>query len=115
MSTRSVYVPEAERLHAADLRIADLMASQPAPRMDMGKSRGQLRAEHLALLQAPVRPRMGWTVVLLIGFLGWVTGAFALSVRAVDSEDRFVPHELRRWGSLVVLGFGMFVLGMSLA
>ncbi|HMI92693.1 MAG TPA: hypothetical protein VK509_15060, partial [Polyangiales bacterium] len=48
MSTRSFYVPEAERLRAADERIAVLMAGLPPPAMDAGKSREQLRKEHLA-------------------------------------------------------------------
>lgn len=115
MSTRSWYVPERERLAAADERIASLMAVQPPPPMDAGKSVQQLRGEHLALLQAETGPRLGWTLVLLLGFFGWVAGAFALSLRAVDADNRIVARELRRWGALVVVGFALFVLGMSLA
>lgn len=115
MAARSWYIPERDRLRAADERIATLMAAQPRPPMDEGKSEAQLRAEHLALLTADRDPSRGWTAVLLIGFFAWVAGAFALTFRAVDAQDRFVPRELWRWGSVVVLGFGLFVLGMSLA
>ena len=34
---------------------------------------------------------------------------------AVDEQDRFVPREVLRWGAGIALGFGLFVLGMSLA
>ena len=115
MSTRSFYVPEAERLRAADERIASLMAALPPPPMDAGKSREQLRAEHLALLQADPGPSTGWSLVLLAGFALWVGSAFAFALRAVDEHDRFVRREVVRWGSLIALGFGLFVLGMTLA
>jgi hypothetical protein len=115
MSTRSFYVPEAERLDAADQRIAVLMASLPPPAMDAGKSREQLRTEHLALLQADPGPSPLWSLVLLLGFALWVASAFVFTLRAVDEHDRFVRREVLRWGSLIAVGFGLFVLGMSLA
>jgi len=115
MSTRSFYVPEQARLRAADERIASLMATLPAPPMDAGKSRDQLRREHLALLQADPGPSILWTVVLLLGFGSWVAGAFAFTMRAIDPQDRLIPREALRWGAVIALGFGLFVLGMSLA
>jgi len=85
------------------------------PPIDAGKSHDELRREHLALLTATTRPNIGWTVVLLLGFAAWVGGAFAFVTRAVDEEDRLVPRLARRWGTVVVVGFGLFVLGMALA
>ena len=115
MAARSFYIPERERLAAADQRIAALMAEQPAPGMDAGKSKAQLRAEHLALLQASPDPSLGWTVVLLAGFFAFVGSAFAFSVRAIDEDDRLVVPQARRWGALIVVGFGLFALGLALA
>ena len=115
LATRSLYVPEQERLAAADKRIAALMAGLPPPQMDAGKSREQLEREHLALLQLDPDPKLGWTLLLLLGFAGWVAGAFAFSVRAIDGEDRFVRAEAIRWGSLIAVGFALFVLGMAMA
>jgi len=115
MSTRSFYVPEHARLEAADRRIAFLMASLPPPPMDAGKSRAQLEAEHLALLRQDPSPSIGWSIVLLLGFAAWIGGAFAFTLRAIDAEDRFVRREVLRWSTVMVVGFGLFVLGMSLA
>lgn len=115
MSTRSFYVPEPQRLRAADERIASLMAGLPPPAMDAGKSRDQLRSEHLALLSADPGPSVLWSLVLLFGFAVWIAGAIAFTLRAVDEQDRFVRREVLRWGTLIVVGFGLFVLGMSLA
>lgn len=114
MSSRSVFTPERERLTAANGRIADLMASYPPPPMDAGKSREQLRQEHLALLSADHDPKLGWTLLLLLGFALWVGSALAFTVRAIDG-DRWVPKEMRRWGALVIVGLAMFIAGMALA
>lgn len=115
MATRSFYVPERARLRAADARIAALMAEQPAPGMDAGKSKDQIRREHLALLERDPGPSVPWTVVLLAGFFAWVSAAFVFSVRAIDENDRWVVPEARKWGAVIVVGFALFVLGMSLA
>jgi hypothetical protein len=115
MATRSFYVPERARLARVDARIAALMASQAAPTVDLGKSREQITQEHLALLERVPGPSVAWTLVLLVGFLGWVLGAFAFSAKAVDDQDRWVLVEAKKWGAVIVLGFGLFVLGLSLA
>jgi len=115
MATRSVYVPEPARLAAANRRIAALMADLPAPGMDAGKSKLQLQREHLALLENIPGPNVFWTCVLLAGFVCWVSAAFAFSVQAIDEHDRWIVGQARKWGALIALGFGLFLLGMSLA
>ena len=115
LSTRSFYVPERGRLRAADKRIAALMAGLPPPQMDAGKSREQIELEHLALLEHDPDPKLGWTLVLLLGFGAWVGGAFAFTLRAIDAEDRFIGAQALRWGAVIVVGFALFVLGMAMA
>ena len=115
LGARSFYTPEGARLRAANRRIAELMSRQPAPPVDAGKSPERIAAEHLALLEAPLRPSVFWTVVLLLGFAAWVAGAFVFVARAIDADDRIVGKQARVWGTVVVVGFGLFVLGMALA
>ena len=115
MSSRSFYTPHRDRLEAANARIAALMAREPPPPIDAGKTEDELRREHLALLTQTTRPSILWTVVLLLGFSAWVFGAFAFVTRAIDEEDRLVPAPARRWGTIILVGLGLFVLGMSLA
>ena len=115
LSARSFYIPERERLAAANGRIADLMAALPPPPMDADKSREQLRKEHLALLEQNRDPHLLWTLVLLLGFVAWVGGAFVFSVRAIDEEDRWVAPQAYRWGAVILVGLLLFVLGLSQA
>jgi hypothetical protein len=61
------------------------------------------------------RPSVLWSLVLIAGFLAWVFGAFAFAARAIDEEDRIVAGPARLWGTTVVIGFGLFFLGMALA
>ncbi|MCA9531571.1 MAG: hypothetical protein KC543_15685 [Myxococcales bacterium] len=115
LATRSFYTPHPERLEVANHHIAELMASEPPPPIDAGKSKEELTREHLALLEHVPEPKLGWTLVLLFGFFMWVFGAFRFSVRAVDQDDRLVGAQALRWGGVVVVGFALFVLGMWLA
>jgi len=116
MGSRSFYIPYPDRLERANGRIADLMAAGPTPPIDAGRSRAELRADHLRLLRsAGARPRVLWTVVLLVGFASWVGGAFAFAARAIDDEDRLLGPQARVWGTCVLVGFGLWILGMALA
>jgi len=53
--------------------------------------------------------------VLLLGWLAWTGGAFAFAQRALDEEDRVQSKPARLWGTVIVVGFGLFVIGMALA
>ena len=115
LATRSTYVPERARLEAANVHIARLMSQQPPPGVDAGKGEQQLYNEHLALLTPITGPSVPWSCVLLLGFVCWVGSAFALSIRAIDDDERWVRVELVRWAGMIALGLSLFVLGMVLA
>ena len=115
LSTRSSYVPHQQRLDRANGRIASLMSEQEPPPMDAGRSARELELEHLAMLEEPAHPNMLWTLVLLLGFLAWIAGAFLFATRAIDTEDRFVRPLALRYGVLILVGFTAFAIGLSLA
>jgi hypothetical protein len=115
LSTRSFYVPHRARLDEADEHIATLMSGLPPPPIDAGKSREQLRAEHLALLRDVPRPHPAWTLLALLGFAAWVSAAFLFAARAFDEHDRFVPKVARRFGAIFVLGAIAFSIGLRFA
>lgn len=115
LAARSLYIPHEAALHRANSRIADLMAAEPAPAIDAGKSHEQIRREHLALLEEPIRPSPIFGLVALLGFVTWASAAYLMFTRGVDEEDGFVLTEARLWGTMFIVGFGLFLLGLALA
>lgn len=109
-SSRSFYVPHRDRLTAAEEAIARLTGEVSPP----GRADTARRAT-LAGLQAPEVPVVGWSVLALCGWLAWTGGAFAFAQQALDEEDRVRSKPARLWGTVVVVGFGLFVIGLSLA
>lgn len=115
MSARSLYVPhDALRTHA-DERIAALMAAGTVPPADAERSPEQRRARYLAALRQQRGPRTIWALLALVGLSLWITGGVMLATRGLDERDAWVPAQARRWGTLIVVGLGLFVLGLALA
>ena len=115
MSSRSAWIPDAERLERADARIAALMASGEVPAVDAGLAEDERAALYLSMLEEDRDPALGWALLALLGFFSWVVGAYLVFTRALDQDDHFVDGELKKWGTLFVVGMGLFVLGLSLA
>lgn len=110
LGARGLTLPHRDVLAQADERIAALTVTAAGAR-GAGRTVEALRAQ----LEAPPGPRPGWTLLLLAGWLAWVAGAFAFAQRALDEEGRLLPRSARLWGTVLVVGFGSFVLGMALA
>lgn len=115
MSSRSAWIPDGERLARADARIAALMASGEVPAVDAALSEDERAALYLAMLEEDRDPVLGWALLALLGFFSWVAGAYLVFTRALDQDDHFVDGELKKWGTLFVVGMGLFALGLSLA
>jgi hypothetical protein len=115
MSARSFYVPHDALRRQADERIAALMAAGTVPPVDADRRPEERRASYLAQLREARDPSAPWALVALVGLGSWVAGAGLLASRGLDERDAWVPAEARRWGTLVVVGLGLFVLGLALA
>jgi hypothetical protein len=105
---------ERARLLRADQRIADLMARQPPPEVDAGKSEGERRALYLSLLQGR-SPNSFWVVFALLGCITWVSAGAVFLLRGVDHRGRVVRRIARRSGLMLLLGWIAFALGLRLA
>jgi hypothetical protein len=110
LSTRSVYTPYADRLDAANGRIAALMAKQEVA---MGKTDEAARRElHLGLLLRDESPSVPWTLVALAGFAAWVGGGFWLARRGVTDEDKLERRTAARAAVLIAVGLLVWMLGL---
>jgi hypothetical protein len=112
-SARSFYVPEPDRVNKADHKIAALMASSlPSGSEQLKQKRTD---EYLTLLRARPDPNPYWCALALAGFLLWVGAGYRFTVTAIDSMGRLRGPEARRLGTLIILGLGIFSLGLALA
>ena len=110
LSTRSFYTPHRTRLERAEQAIIEASAQAAAPRR-----RAQTRQRLAAAMDAPNGPLLPWSLLLLFGWITWTGGAFVFAQRAIDEEDRVRPQAARLWGTVILVGFGLFVIGMTLA
>jgi hypothetical protein len=112
-ATRSTYSPFGERAAAVDQRIARLMAAEqvgaPSAR---GRDAATLEADHLRLLALDPSPSTGWSLVVLLGFFGWIGGAAMLITRGLDARVRPIRGPALRWGGVVVISFAAWVVGL---
>ncbi len=75
----------------------------------------RLRRKHLELLNKTNMPSVGWSLLAILGLAFWVGGAFAFAYKAVTYDDRLDGRKAVFWGSFVLLGLVLWVLGLALA
>ena len=116
LAGRSFYVPHREALAEADARLAALAATDP-PAIDLPHSEASRRRAYLAALgrAADRDPSLFPTLLLLAGFAAWVGGALGLMTQGLDLESRLLPSAARRFGTIMLVGFLAFVVGLALA
>lgn len=114
-ATRWLVVPNADVLSHADAHIARLMAAGAVPPADARRSPDERADTYRRQLAARHDVRAGWALVAWLGLVAWIVGAWGVGQRGVDAEARLVGDELRRWSTVWIAGFGMFVLGLALA
>jgi hypothetical protein len=111
LATRSFYQPYADKLDAANERIAVLMAAEEKA-ADPRQDEEARRKVQLALLVRDDAPNLGFTVLALVGFAAWVGGGFWFARRGVSADDQLDRRTAIRSGLLVVAGLGLWMLGL---
>lgn len=115
-ATRSLYDPFGHRLNAVNRRLARLTAEQQLSQASArGRNLETLEADHLRLLELDPTPAPGWSLVVVLGFLGWVGGAFALIARGFGPDIRVRPKPFMRWASVTAICFAAWVVGLIYA
>ena len=110
MSTRSFYVPHESRIARADRAIATL-TTEAAPQAGRTETQRAITGG----FAEPERPAVLWSLLVLLGWLSWTGGAFLFAPLALDAEDKVRPQRARVLGTVVVAGFGLFIVAMALA
>lgn len=114
LATRSFYTPHGEILARADERIATLMAREPAPPIEQGRTPEQRKADYLALL-AVHDPKAGGVLLAFAGFATWVGSAMAFLLLGVDGEGRIMRRIAKRSVLCLLAGWIAFAIGLRIA
>ena len=118
LATRSLYSPFGDRLDAVNKRLAKHTAEA---QLALGQStiRGRtlvaLERDHLTLLQRDPTPAAGWSLMVLVSFLGWLGSVFMTLGRGLDREARLVRPVFFRWGLTALGCFALWLFALSQA
>src|SRR5215510_10441599 len=109
-AVQSFYIPYQSWIPKSEERIAPLLAKT---KTDAEEDRlAQDTARFAAQLQRHVGPYLGWSVLVEIGFLGWVGATVGLIWYVVDAQGNFARRQGLLWGSLIALFFALWLISM---
>jgi len=113
-AVQSFYVPYQSWIPKSEERIAPLLAQTKAGD-DQGADRvAQDTVRFAGQLQRPIGPHLGWSVLVEIGFLGWVGAAVGLIWHVVDEQGNFARRQGILWGGLLTIFFALWLISMRL-
>jgi len=114
-ATRSFYTPGQAWIDRANPKIARLMAGQTNySEADRKKSLAQKTEEALVILERPMNPDPFWSVMVVVGFLGWAAGALLFIWRAFrEGSTQVMLKQGILWGTVIVVFYALWIIGMA--
>jgi tetratricopeptide (TPR) repeat protein len=113
-AVQSFYIPYQSWIPKTEERIAPLLAKIKAGEEPNEDKLRQDTARFAMQLQRHVGPHLGWSVLVEIGFLGWVGATVGLIWYVVDKAGNFARRQGLLWGSLIAVFFALWLIGMRL-
>jgi hypothetical protein len=113
-AVQSFYIPYLSWIPKSEARIAPLLAKTKAGEEHNEDQLAQDTARFAMQLQRHVGPHLGWSILLEIGFLGWVGATVGLIWYVVDEAGNFAQRQGLLWGSLIAIFFALWLIGMRL-
>jgi hypothetical protein len=114
-AVQSFYIPYQSWIPKSEERIAPLLAKTKAGEEPNADKLAQDTARFAMQLQRRVGPHLGWSMLVEIGFLGWVGATVGLIWHVVDEAGNFARRQGLLWGSLMAVCFALWLIGMRLA
>ena len=108
------WVTASQDLGPVAARIAELSITTASSTQGDGRLLALRRASLQTLLLNPSQPRAYALLLAVLGFVCWTGATFLLSAHGFDADTRLTAHA-RTLGTWIVLGFGLFALGLALA
>jgi hypothetical protein len=113
-AVQSFYIPYQDWIPKSEERIAPLLAQTKAREEPNADKLQQDTARFAMQLRRHVGPHLGWSILVEIGFLGWVGATIGLIWYVVDEAGNFARRQGLLWGSLMAVCFALWLIGMRL-
>jgi len=113
-AVQSFYMPYQHWIPKSEARIAPLLARTRAGEEPTTDKLAQDTARFATQLQRHVGPHLGWSILVAIGFLGWIGATVGLIWYVVDEAGNFARRQGLLWGSLIAIFFALWLIGMRL-
>jgi hypothetical protein len=113
-AVQSFYIPYQGWISKSEERIAPLLAKTKAGEEPNADKLAQDTARFAMQLQRHVGPHLEWSILLEIGFLGWIGATVGLIWYVVDEAGNFARRQGLLWGSLIAIFFALWLIGMRL-
>jgi hypothetical protein len=113
-AVQSFYIPYQSWIPKSEERIAPLLAKIKAGEEPNADKLAQDTARFAMQLQRHVGPHLEWSILLEIGFLGWIGATVGLIWYVVDETGNFARRQGLLWGSLIAVFFALWLIGMRL-
>lgn len=114
-SARSFYTPYPDWIDKCDDRISSLVALEREPYHPddaFPKTSFRRKDEILNILDAPTEPSVLWSIIVEIGFLGWIGSAIGFIFRVFSGQKGFNPTRAVFWGILLIFFYAFWIIGM---
>lgn len=113
-AARSFYTPGTDWIERCSQKIAALMAEWEASSTERGGNSTieELRQKHLEILGRRAAPDYFWSVVVEVGFFGWVGATIGFILQVFQGEKGFDGRRALRWGTLFLISYFLWIVGM---
>ncbi len=56
-----------------------------------------------------------WSVIVEVGFFGWIGSTIALIFKGIDENDNLVKSKALFWGLAIVVFYAIWIIGLNKA
>ena len=111
-SARSFYTPYPDWIEKCDDRISTILTRKTTPDEDSPTTSLMRKKDILKILKTPTEPSVFWSIIVEIGFLGWIVSSIGFIFRVFTEQKGFNPKRALVWGILIIFFYTFWIVGM---
>jgi hypothetical protein len=112
LSTRGLLAPFDEWLPNTNRTLARLLAADQIAHGAPSKQRHALSWQRWQELKHTRDAPRGWSLLIVLAYAGWLSGAALTVLRGLDRDARLVPRAALEWSLWTAMCFALWLLGL---